>query len=125
MIALSNTSYKLAANAHQRHKEFKVRDYMMVCICPKHYPKHAVKKLHARSIGPFQIVRRLGSNAYLLDLPPNLFISLVLNVSELSLHHGTFSPPIIPSFTPISSAKLPCAPSFGSIHDDVIMDIMV
>ncbi|KAH9753995.1 hypothetical protein KPL71_015283 [Citrus sinensis] len=36
------------------------------------------EKLHARTTGPFGILKKLGSNAYLLDLPPHLTISPAL-----------------------------------------------
>ena len=46
-IILNNDTYKLAADAHRKHREFNEGDYFMVCICPNHYPKHDIKKLHA------------------------------------------------------------------------------
>lgn len=48
--------------------EFKEGDYVMIPICPKHYPKNYIKKLHFWSLGPFPILRRLGCNACLFDL---------------------------------------------------------
>ena len=46
----------------------------VVHICPECYPKHDVKKLHAR---PYLILSRLGLNANLSDLPSNMYINLV------------------------------------------------
>ncbi|KAF2304621.1 hypothetical protein GH714_035811 [Hevea brasiliensis] len=96
-IALSNENYKHAANVHRRNKEFNVCDNAMVCICPKRFPKNSLKKLHARAIGPFFILQKIGYNAYLLDLPKNMNISPVFNVEDLSPYRGTFVPPILPS----------------------------
>ena len=39
----------------------------MIHIYPERYPKHDVKKLHVRTIGSYPILRRLGSNACLID----------------------------------------------------------
>lgn len=77
-IALCNENYKLAADAHRQHVGFQENDYVMVRICPEYFTKHFSKKLHARTTGPFGIIKKLGSNAYLLDLPPHLTISPAL-----------------------------------------------
>ena len=45
---------------------------------------------------PYQIVRQLGSNAYVLDLLDSLGISPIFNVEDLILHQGTFEPPCLP-----------------------------
>ena len=50
-IILSNDTYELVIDAQYRHIEFSERDYVMVHICHERYPKHTVKKLHARTIG--------------------------------------------------------------------------
>lgn len=77
-IALCNENYKLAADAHRQHVGFQENDYVMVRVSPEHFTKHFSKKLHARTTGPFGILKKLGSNAYLLDLPPHLTISPAL-----------------------------------------------
>ena len=45
----------------------------------KKIPKMFLKKLYARVMGPYSILCKLGSNAYLLDLPSDIDISLVFN----------------------------------------------
>ncbi|KAI9174969.1 hypothetical protein LWI28_025455 [Acer negundo] len=82
-IALSNDNYKLVVEVHRRPLEFGEGDFVMVHICPARFPPHSVKKLHAHAIGPFRVLKRLGSNAYLLDLPADLTISPMFNVSDL------------------------------------------
>lgn len=59
-----------------------------------HLHKHFHKKLHAWAMSPYQIIRMLGSNAYVLDLP--FGISPIFNVDDLTLHRGTFESPCLP-----------------------------
>jgi len=42
-------------------------------------------------MGPYQIIRKLGSNAYVLDLVDNLGINLIFNVEDLTPHRGILS----------------------------------
>jgi len=66
----------------------------MICICPDEcYSKHVIK-LYAQIIGPYDILRRLESNAYLIDLPSNMSISSAFNVADLFHYQGTFEPPV-------------------------------
>ena len=54
-ISLSNEEYKLAVDVHHRSKEFNVGEYVMVRIRPERVPK----KLYARAMGPYSIIRKL------------------------------------------------------------------
>ncbi|XP_028753000.1 uncharacterized protein LOC114712621 [Neltuma alba] len=65
----------------------------MARIRPERFPKRPYKKLHARASGPFCISKKLGPNAYLLELPPDMAISPVFNVKDLVPYRGTFEPP--------------------------------
>ena len=53
-----------------------------------------MKKLHARSSGPYKVIRKIGSNAYVLEIPPELGISSTFNVSDLIEYR---EPTLIPS----------------------------
>ena len=75
---------------HRRSKEFNVDEYVMFCICPKRIPKAFSKKLYARAMYPYSIIHKLGSNAYILDLPNDMDISPVFNVEDLLPYRGTF-----------------------------------
>ena len=48
-------------------------------------------------MGPYSIICKLGSNAYLLDLPNDMDISHVFNVVILLPYRGTFEPSTLPS----------------------------
>ena len=61
-ISLSNEEYKLVVDVHHRYKEFNVGEYVMVRIRPERIPKTFSKKLLARAMGPYSIIRKLRSN---------------------------------------------------------------
>ena len=58
----------------------------------KEFQKCFKKKLYARAIDSYSIIRKLGSNAYLLDLPNDMNISSVFNVKDLLPYRGSFEP---------------------------------
>ena len=82
-INMSNETYKHLADSHKRLKEFYEGDYVMVRLKPERFPPGTIRKLHARGAGPFKIVKRIGPNAYVLELPPDIGISSTFNVSDL------------------------------------------
>ena len=45
-------------------------------------------KLHARKASPFRITKKLGTNAYVIDLPSDFGISPFFNVEDLSEFKG-------------------------------------
>ncbi|KAI5342226.1 hypothetical protein L3X38_010101 [Prunus dulcis] len=49
-----------------------------------HRSSEIAKKLQARSMGPFQVFKRLGLNAYMLELPPEMGISPIFNIEDLA-----------------------------------------
>ena len=55
----------------------------MVRIRPERIPKAFSKNIYARAMGPYSIIRKMESNAYLLDLPNDMDISPVFNVEDL------------------------------------------
>jgi len=66
---------------------------MMVRFRPERSPKQSSKKLFAQACGPYRILKRLGYNAYLIDLPPHLIICHIFNVEDLTRYRGTSEPP--------------------------------
>jgi len=80
---LSNEAYKHMANSQKRIKEFFEGDHVMIRLRPKRFPSRNFKKLYARDAGPFKIIKKIGPNAYILELPSDLGISSTFNVSYL------------------------------------------
>ena len=52
------------------------------------FPKHRQKKLHLRADGPFKILKKIGDNAYKVDLPDTYGVSNIFNVGDLRQHEG-------------------------------------
>ena len=77
-------------------RTFNVGDYVMVCMRPERFPLGTVKKLHAQNTGPFKILKKINSNTYVVDLPPNFGISYTFNVEDLFPYRGTFDTPSDP-----------------------------
>ncbi|PKA50810.1 hypothetical protein AXF42_Ash021162 [Apostasia shenzhenica] len=96
-LALNYTKYKSIANSHRRVVEFSIGDYVMVNANSVRFSLGKSKKLTAKKIGPYQIIRKISSNAYELDLPDHMGINLVFNVSDLVLFHKPLSNYIYPS----------------------------
>uniref|UniRef100_A0A7N2LQA1 Uncharacterized protein n=1 Tax=Quercus lobata TaxID=97700 RepID=A0A7N2LQA1_QUELO len=70
-----------------------VGDNVMIRIRPEWFPSGTVKKLQARSAGPFKVLKRMGPNAYVIDLPHDYGISSFFNIEDLVAYK---SPTIIP-----------------------------
>jgi len=87
-IQKSNANYKAYANLHKKAHEFNVGDYVMVQIRLERYPLGAVKKLHARSVGPFKILKKINSNAYVVDLSPDFGVSFSFNIEDMIAYKG-------------------------------------
>ena len=68
LIAQSNANYKLRADVRKRFKTSNVGDYINVRIRLERFPPGTVKKLHARNADPFQILKKLNDNAYVINL---------------------------------------------------------
>ena len=52
-------------------------------------PKGQHTKLMAKKIGPFKILHKCGNNAYKIDLPPDVGLSPIFNVSDLFAFKGS------------------------------------
>ena len=107
-INLSNETYKHLANSHKRVKEFCEGDLVMIRLNPERFPPGTIKKLHARGAGPFKILKKIGPNAYVLELPPEMSISTTFNVSDLAEYKNTGEP--FGSETFIESEPIPKYP---------------
>ncbi|XP_073001499.1 uncharacterized protein [Typha latifolia] len=60
----------------------------MVYLRKERFPVGMHNKLSRRKFGPFRILQKLGSNAYLLELPPEMSTSPIFNVADLFTYYG-------------------------------------
>jgi len=60
----------------------------MVRIRSERFPPGTVKKLHARGAGPFEVMKRINDNAYVLYLLEGFGINLIFNVEDLVAYKG-------------------------------------
>ena len=85
----------------------------MICIRPEQFPSGTIKKLQARSAGLFKVLKRIGSNAYVIELPSDYGISLTFNIEDLVAYKGLatiLDDPFIEAPTPTISPNLDTIP---------------
>ena len=66
-----------------RETNIQVGDLVMAYIREERFPKGSYNKLKLKKIGPCKILRNFSANAYELELPSDLKISPIFNVSYL------------------------------------------
>ena len=66
----------------------------MIKLRPERFPPGTIKKLHSQSVGPYKIIKKIGPNAYVLELPSDLDISPTFNIFDLTEYK---KPTVIPS----------------------------
>ena len=66
----------------------------MIRSRPMQFPLGTINKLHARGARPFRVIKKVGPNAYVLELPPKLGISSTFNITDLTEYR---EPAVIPS----------------------------
>ena len=61
--------FKQLADLHHRSYNFTEGDYVMIRIRLEQFPLGTIKKLYVHGAGPFKILKKLGSNTYIINLP--------------------------------------------------------
>ena len=119
-LRISNAKYKAVADKHRREVYFQEGDLVMAYFKRQRFPAGTFGKLSQKKFGPFRILQRLGTNAYLLDLPPSVGTSPVFNIAELSAYEGESADTV-----DMEALPLPVGTPLRHDHIDDVMDIRV
>ncbi|GAV87456.1 hypothetical protein CFOL_v3_30882 [Cephalotus follicularis] len=83
-IEKANDAYKSKANKHRRKTEFQQGDLLWVNLRKERFPSKRKSKLAPRADGPFEVVERVGDNAYKIKLLGDYGVSTTFNIGDLS-----------------------------------------
>ena len=78
--------YKAQADKGRRNVQFEEGDLVWLHLRKERFPNHRKSKLEPRGDGPFRVIKKMGPNAYQLDIPQGKYgVHASFNVADLSL----------------------------------------
>ena len=86
-IKKSNEQAKQRANKHRKDAQFQPGDLVWIHLRKERFPSKRKSKLMPRSDGPFEVIEKIGPNAYKIDLPGDYGVSATFNVADLSPYY--------------------------------------
>jgi hypothetical protein len=79
----SSQEYKNRADQYRRQLKFEVGDLILAHLRKEMFLKGTYNKMKMKKIGPCKVLKKFGTNAYEIELPDWIRISLIFNVSDL------------------------------------------
>jgi hypothetical protein len=79
----SNQEYKRKDDPHCRELQFDVGDQVLAHLMKESFPRGTYNKLNMKKIGPCKILRKFDANSYEIELPYDVGISPIFNVSDM------------------------------------------
>ena len=86
-IEKSNAQAMQQANKHKKEVHFQPGDLVWIHTRKERYPSKCKSKIMPRSDGPFEVMEKIGPNAYKVDLPGEYGVSATFNVADLSPYY--------------------------------------
>ncbi|KAJ9548661.1 hypothetical protein OSB04_021204 [Centaurea solstitialis] len=83
-IIKHNLQYQTRVNKHRRKVVFNEGDLVWIHLRKDRFPQGRYGKLHPRADGPFRVLKKIGDNAYKIDLPGHYNVSATFNVADLT-----------------------------------------
>ena len=77
-----------AANKHRKHIEFNVGDLVWIHLRKERFPSGKFEKLKQKADSSLKVLKKIGKNAYKIELPKDYGVSPTFNVADLSPFHN-------------------------------------
>jgi hypothetical protein len=79
----SNQKYKDKVDHKRKEVQFEVGDEVLSHLRKERFPRGTCNKFKMKKIGPCKILRKIASNAYEIEFPDNVWISLIFNSADM------------------------------------------